>query len=363
MGGGELRVLALGLFPRGLAPAQRFRVEQYIPALERLGVRVVLSEPMSRYEYLHYRDRRRWWLRARVVAKQVVWRLMDVLRAGGYDVVLVQREASFLPTVFFERLVARKVPMVYDFDDAIWMPQPESSFASRRRARKVAELIGMADAVIAGNDFLAGYARQFSRRVWVLPAGVDTDVFKPAEWKRKGDGKVVLGWIGSEATTRANFWQFLEVWRAVRQALGDRIEFLVVGAEVFDPVAGIRGVPFDHVASLREQEYYQSVDVGLAPLPDTPWSLGKCAQKVINYMAVGVPVVASPVGENARVVRHGVTGFLARTAEEWVKYISLLVEDKQLRRRMGAAGRQYVERERSVRVLAPRLAEILLSVV
>lgn len=112
-------------------------------------------------------------------------------------------------------------------------------------------------------------------------------------------------------------------------------------------------------SEMNEVSDIQAFDVGIMPLADTPWEQGKCGYKLIQYMACGIPVVASAIGANREIVSHGVDGFLATTHAEWSGYLKQLLENPDLRREMGLRGREKVERKYSVQARLPELIRIL----
>src|SRR5262249_15327601 len=264
---------------------------------------------------------------------------------GPADAVVLQRK--LLPKwqlAFLRRRVRR---LIFDFDDAIWLRDSYSAkgFESTRRQRRFAATVRAADLVIAGNSFLADAARRFTDapRVCVIPTCVDPAGYPVALHERRGPG-VELVWVGSSSTVRG-----LEMARPLLAAAGARSPGLVLKliCDRFPefPNLTIRPCPWSEAG---EAAALAAADIGIAWGPDDPWRRGKCGLKVLQYMAAGLPVVANPVGVQAEMVRHGETGFLASTADEWTDAVARLANDPDLRRRMGRAGRERVERDFSV---------------
>ncbi len=285
---------------------------------------------------------------------------------GGYDAILVHREAvprGNRPVL--RRLRESGIPLVYDLDDAIYMrPRDfvaggEDSLRSMNRGKDPGEVdafLAGADLVLAGNGILAEHAREVgARRVVVLPTPVDAEAFRPPEHPRPGSGPPLVGWIGSPTAT----YCLREIAPALAAA-AERIPFrlLVIGSSGPVEVPGVEVIRRDWALETEAADY-ASLDVGLYPLPDNPWTRGKCGYKALLYAACGTPSVASPVGVNLEYVRDGETGFHARTPAEWTDRLLRLLGDGTLRARMGAAGRRFVEERFSYPVLAPVLVGAL----
>jgi glycosyltransferase involved in cell wall biosynthesis len=211
-------------------------------------------------------------------------------------------------------------------------------------------------AVVAGNDYLAARARSAgAKRVEILPTVVDTERYTFAPMP--ANETLTIGWIGSPITTR-----YLEQFRPTiaKMCEGGRARFVAIGASALDwPDVPVEVRPWSETSEVAELHGF---DVGIMPLPDSPWERGKCGFKLIQYMACGRPVIGSPVGVNSQIIEDGVNGFLASTDRDWLAAVERLREEKGLRRDMGANGRQLVESQYSTQVIGPRLVEILTSV-
>jgi len=282
-------------------------------------------------------------------------RLLDLVRSRRFDRIVVHREAFPLGPPVLEWFLSRlRIPIIYDFDDAIW--QRNTSGANRplqflKCPGKVATIIRLSRQVIAGNGYLRDYALQHNPRVTVIPTPVDTDRFHPAS--RAGGEGVTLGWIGSHSSA-----PYLRMLDPVLPYLAKQYDFRlkVVGGEYYNAHPSVS----NHEWRLdREVEDLQSFDIGLMPMPDNEWTHGKCAFKALQYMAVGIPVICSPVGMNSEVVQDGVNGFLADSEAEWFEKLSLLIEDRGLREAMGRRGRAAVEERYSVKANFPKFLRVL----
>jgi glycosyltransferase involved in cell wall biosynthesis len=353
---GRLRVAGLVPYPVGIAPSQRFRLEQWQPHLAAEGIDLELlpfADPALRE--LLYRPGH-WLRKAAALSRATLRRLRRLPALRDYHAVVVHR-ASFLGgPALLERLVGRAGrPVVYDFDDAIF--RLHASEANRALAwlkfpGKTATLCRLSAHVVVGNAYLADYARRFNERVTIVPTSVDTDRFLPAP--RDASPTVVVGWTGS-STSQTH----LELFAPVLQALTARrsVELRVVS----DRAPALPGVPHVWVpwTAGDEPSELARFDLGIMPMPDDEWSRGKCALKALLCMAMGVPTVCSAVGANLEVIEHGVNGLLARTPEDWLAALERLIDDPSLRARLGAAGRRTVEERYSMRRSARALAEVI----
>jgi glycosyltransferase involved in cell wall biosynthesis len=305
-------------------PSARVRVYHLVPGLAALGIEARVLPPTARAGPAG---------KARML-REAVWA----------DVVVLQRVLAPRPLV---ALLARVNPaVVFDFDDALYAFSP-----LRERLSAVLEL---ATEVVAGSEELARYARRRSRSVTVVPTVVDPASYRPAAGPANGD-PLRIGWIG----TTGNL-PFLEL---IRSALGEvvrrgaAIDFRVICSSFPRwPELAVTQVPW-RIGGAEDD--LAELDVGVAPLPDTPLTRGKCGLKAIQYMAAALPVVATPVGALGEIVLDGETGFLAAGELDWIHRLEQLVGDEELRRRLGAAGRRRVEERYSVSVAVPALAAVL----
>lgn len=286
-------------------------------------------------------------------------RMHFMLTCKRVDVVWLEKELwPYMPASFEWALLQSKAPYVVDIDDAIFHNYDEhrSKFVRAMFGRKLDYLFKGAALVTAGSRYLEERARSAgATRIERIPTVVDLDAYRMRS--SAPNGTFTVGWIGSPVTQR-----YLEPIRAVLCAtLGERASrFVTVGARFSERL--FAGHEQQSWSEETEAQQIASFDVGIMPLPDSPFERGKCAYKLIQYMACGIPVVASPIGANQDVVRHGENGFLASTDREWASALSALAEDPELRRRMGAAGRADVETKYSIQVTGPRIANLMLDV-
>jgi len=296
---------------------------------------------------------------------QALNRLRLINRAGDYDVIFVYREAFPLGPPLIEMALSRICgrALLYDFDDAIFLPN--TSQANRmvtflKYPAKVRTIIRESKHVVAGNRYLAQYARRYTHRVTVIPSCVDTTRFVPNTRSRKLDPeRPLVGWIGSP-TTVPYLLSLEDVLTRMAQDQPFTLRVSGAGRTLKFP-----GVVVDNVPWTLEQEVslFNTCDVGVYPLWDDAWSRGKCGFKAIQFMACGVPVVAAAVGVNREIIEDGVNGFLASTETEWLEKLGWLLTDHALRKKLGQAARETVLDRYSLAVHAPMMAAVFRSVV
>jgi glycosyltransferase involved in cell wall biosynthesis len=354
------RGLFLTPYPLHCAPSQRLKFEQYYPSFEAHGIRVVAS-PFVTPSLWRVLYRRGFWIRKIVFG---VWghlrRLRDLRRASRFDFVYVHLWAlPFGPPWFEERLARRGVRLIYDIDDLIYLPRASAAnqfVRTLRRPDRIVRMMRAAAHVIVSTQYLRKFAAEQNAHVTMISSTIDTDQYQP---RRHSDARhaVTIGWSGSHSTA-----PFLDVIAAALRELSSRftLRLLVVGAAQF-AMEGVN-VEVRPWSLERETADLREMDIGVYPLPDEEWVLGKSGLKALQYMGVGVPVVASRIGAACEFIRDGDNGFLAGSRDEWVDRISRLILDPELRARMGTAGRATVEDRFSVRVTAPAYLRIVESV-
>ena len=353
-----MKVLAVVPSIYDTSPGQRFRIEQWEPILGEHGIEITYApfETEELREVLH---------RGGNVLRKIGAVTRNLKRRRGefgdlsrYDLVYLFREAALLGPPWFERKAARsQVPVVFDFDDAIFhaYKSPSNGYLSYLKfPGKTGEICRLSTHIMAGNDYLADYARQYNENVTIVPTTIDTEKYRVVD-KAKDDA-ITIGWSGSFSTI-----QHLDTVRDVLQELAKTEDFRlrVIGA----PVYKIPGVDVEAMKWRSETEIddLAAIDIGLMPLPDDNWSKGKCGLKALQYMALGIPTICSPVGVNSTIITDAENGFLAGNPAEWVEKIKLLVHDPALRRKIGIAGRETVEQAYSAKVIAPKVADVFRS--
>ncbi|MBK9401545.1 MAG: glycosyltransferase family 4 protein [Bacteroidetes bacterium] len=346
------QVLIITAHRKDRAPNQRFRFEQYIDFLEQNGFHCHFSHLISEeddkvlYRPGHY------FLKATIALKAAMKRVRDVISRNKFDLIFICREGFLTGTTIFEEMLHKShAPIIYDFDDAIWhfdVSDANKKFGWMKNPGKTAKLISMADLVFAGNEYLADYARHHNDHVVIIPTTIDTDEYLPVPFRDKFP--ICIGWSGSITTIR-HFEMAVPVLKAIKAKYGDRVTFKVIGDGNYQmKELGIVGIPWKKDTELQE---LSEIDIGIMPLPDDEWAKGKCGLKGLQYMALSIATVMSPVGVNTEIIRDEENGMLAATTSEWIEKLSALIDNPSLRRLCAENGRKTVEKEYSVKALQP----------
>lgn len=353
-----LDVLALIPSLPQTSPGSRFRIEQWAPRLQAEGVFVQIApfedEPLHAVIYARGQYLAKIRLMLRAMRRRL--RLVRSVR-GRFDVVFLFEEAARIGPPILERILHRSgVPIVSDFCDPIWLPyvSPRNSYLARLKfPGKTATVCALSREVLVGNKDLAEYARRHNAHVTIVPITIDTDVYVPREPETR-PGPLVIGWSGSHSTL-----PHLRTVEGALIALARRRSFrlVILGAEQ-PQLLGVRSESLPWRLSSEVQDL-RVFDIGIMPLPDDNWTRLRSQLKVRQYMGLGIPAVASPVGAVTEIVRDGENGLLARTQAEWIEKLERLLDDGKERERLGNAGRRTIESEYAVRLWAPRIATVL----
>lgn len=348
-----MRVLVLPRYDAEGA-SSRLRMLQYFPALQESGVEIEVA-PLLGDGYVSnlYTGT----VSVPRVARSYVSRICRVLARRDADVLWIEKECwPWLPACLEMRALPRKASIVVDYDDAVFhrYDEHQSAWVRRLLGHKIDMVMRRADLVVTGNDYLAARARSAgARQVEWLPTVIDLDRY-PEPVTRPERREVVIGWIGSPSTAH-----YLREIVPALNAISSRmvVRCVAIGARADQ----VEGTPFEAWpwSEATEVSMLDQLDVGVMPLLNTSWEQGKCGYKLIQYMARGLPVVASPVGVNCDIVEDGKNGMLASSTAEWERALSRLVSDAGLRRRMGVSGRRVAEEVYSVQAQAPRLLGML----
>lgn len=358
----EISVCALMLDPYDVSPGQRFRIEQWEPYLNLDGIKV---------DYFSFTDealRGVIYEEGKVVSKiaqlskATLRRVSHVLKAAKYDAVFLYRAANMIGPAFFEKYMRlRGYPIIFDFDDAIFMTDVSKAnkrFAWAKFSGKTADICRLSTSITVGNSYLAEYAEQFNKNVYVVPTSIDTNRYRPAIKKARGDEeRVIVGWTGS-STSQYHLEEFEPVLaELVKRRGGDAVEIRVISNR--EPAFTQTPHVWRAWSAATEVEETSEFDIGIMPLPDNEWTRGKCAAKALICMSLGIPAICSDVGANRDVVRHGENGFLAKTPEQWLNCFDKLIDDRVLRNKLGAAARTTVVENYSMEKCGKMLAEVI----
>lgn len=352
-----LRVAFIVPYPWDRSPGQRYRFEQWLGLLPENSVKAEIHSLFDPATYSRLYTSGGWGWKSYATVKGLVKRIKDVLSANKADVAFIYREAFPLGPPWLDLYLESHVPVVYDFDDAIFLgdtSEANSMIAKLKVPQKVQQIVAGSTITTVGNDFLASYAQRFSESVRVLPSTIDVRKYRPPASRSTGS-LIRIGWSGSKTTSA-----HLETIRPVLiRALKELpVEVHVVGDPDFR-LSGSDRVRITAWDSRSEIQDVSSFDIGLMPLPEDDWSRGKCGLKALLYMALEVPPVVSPVGVNTEIVSDRQSGLIAKSDDEWFEAIAQLVEDESLRRELGSAARTTVIERYSGQQWAPIFLETL----
>jgi glycosyltransferase involved in cell wall biosynthesis len=346
-----LRILFLTPYPLGKAPSQRFRFEQYLDILTAHGHQYRLAPFLSDATWRILYQPGLALQKGLGILGGFGRRLGHVLAAPAYDFVFVHREAAPLGPPVFEWLLTKvlRKRVIYDFDDAIWLAN--TSEANRIAAglkfhQKVASICRWAYKNSCGNSYLATYARQYNPQAIVNPTTIDTVHLHNQVRDQLGSGPLVIGWTGTHSTLK--YLHPIVPVLAQLEAEGLEFEFRVISnqpPEFDQPLRSLRFVPWQKATEIPDLLTFH---VGLMPLEDDPWAKGKCAFKALQYMALGIPALVSPVGMNTEVVQDDYNGYICRTPADWHQRLRQLLLDAAHRQSLGKAARATIEQHYSV---------------
>lgn len=357
----ERSILFMVAHRLGRSPSQRFRFEQYLDVLKENGFKYEISHLIDAEDDSYFYEPGHYWQKFKILVKSFVRRLKDVRRMKQFDLVFVQREAFMTGTAIFEKLAARNSKLIFDFDDAIWLN--DTSFGNQnlswlKRPGKTAEIISVSSLVLAGNEYLANFARKFSNNVEVIPTTIDMEYHVGIERKLATRSPITIGWTGT-STTLPHFLTILPVLRRLKTAYGNEVAFkIIVNEDRYFPEISTHTTAWSKESEIED---LNEIDIGLMPLKNTEWQQGKCGFKALQFMALGLPIVLSPVGVNSEIAQHEVTGYLVNDEQEWFDAISQLIDDKDLRERMGVAGKRRIEQLYSKQALTDKFIALLTS--
>jgi len=349
------RIAALVPNVLGVSPGQRVRIESWAPYLREAGWEVDFYpfEDDRLHEILYVSGRSL--EKASRLLLCYLSQLRRVIRGLPCEVLFVSREASLIGPALLERIAVRSgKPFIYDLDDPVFVPyrSPMNGlFSLLKFSRKTHSIFRLSDHIITINRLIADYAARYNPSVSVIPNCVDVQSYRPAS--KSQDNPIRFVWMGSHSTM-SNLEQIAPPLQRLQST--HKVPLIVIGSGRID----LPGVETELRTWSAETEIadLQAGDIGLVPLPDLPWNHWKFFYKTVQYMALGIPVVARRMGSNSEIIEDGVNGFLVETNEEWYQRLLTLVTDKELRRRMGTAARATIVERFSTQVQMPRMVSI-----
>jgi predicted glycoside hydrolase/deacetylase ChbG (UPF0249 family) len=343
-----MKVLFIVPYPTEGA-SNRVRIEQYLKYLDENKIQYRLRPFVSHNFYQILYQKGHTLKKVFHFLASTLNRLLDIFRARHYDVVFIHREAFPFGPPWLEKAIALVNPnIVFDFDDAIFLEEastPHLYVGRLKEPQKFYKILNMSKQVVAGNDYLASFALNYTKNVSVIPSSIDVDLYQPNNEKRLKKSSAepfIIGWIGS-ITTQAYIDEIRPLFGRLARRFPN-VEFLFIGADY--EVDGLPTVSKPWSLD-REIDDLNEIDIGIMPMPDTSWTKGKCGFKAILYMSMGIPAVCSPVGVNKQIIKHGVNGFLPETIDEWEECIAQLISSPDLRGTLAREGLKTVGREYS----------------
>lgn len=330
------------------SPGQRFRCEQYIQSLEESGFKITYSNIISEKDDKVFYAKGNYHRKAWILITSFYKRLKDVKKAKKHDIVFIYREAFMLGITIFERIL-RKLSqrIIFDFDDAIWLNDTSHGNADLswlKKPSKTATIIKLSDLIIAGNKYLADYAQSYNPRIEIMPTTINTLYHKKNVCQIQKSG-ICIGWTGT-STTLKHFETIIPILSKVKKKYNDKIYFkIIVDFPYKVPELQTEAIQWSLDNEINDLSEF---DIGIMPLPNNDWAKGKCGFKGLQYMSLEIPTIMSPVGVNTEIIIDGENGFIASTDDDWVYMLSNLIEDVELRKKMGLAGRKTVVDKYSV---------------
>jgi L-malate glycosyltransferase len=337
------QLLVICPYPEGVAPSQRLKYEQYFDAFQNenweITVKPFISLPFWKIIYKKGNTLQKFYYTLTAYIKRFVL----LMQVKNYDVVYIHLWGTPFGPPIFERLLRKSAKkLIYDIDDLIYLKNTKSKAHPLvtwiKGRKKPLFLMQRADHVITCTPYLDEFVKRFNKNTTDISSTVDTNDRYKVVNQYKNDKVVTIGWSGSLSTSKY-FYLLANVFQRLSKTHHYRL--LVMG----DPGVSFEGLDIEAIPwkESYEIEKLQQFDIGVYPLPDEEWVYGKSGLKAIQYMALGVPTVATAIGANYRVIENGVSGFLVLTEDEWVTALSQLIDNPELRKKIGLNGRKRVE--------------------
>lgn len=351
------RILFLVPYPLGIAPSQRFRFEQYFEKLAEAGfefeVKPFLDERAMIYLYDSGNFIRKVWK----VKIGLLKRFFQLFGLGKYDYVFIHREAAAIGPPIYEWLISKvfRKKIIFDFDDAIWLKNTSSTnsvISLFKRYRNAENVCAWAWKVSCGNDYLANHARTFNQNVIVNPTTIDTENLHNRV-RQFVDGKITIGWTGTHSTIK-----YLDSLVPILQKLETQFDFNFLVIADRQPDFQLKSLQFHSWNKQTEIDDLLKMDVGIMPLEDDKWANGKCGFKALQYMALGIPAIVSPVGVNTKIVDYGSNGWICNTPEEWEQTLKQILQKQLELKSFSTAARTKIQTHYSVKSNTPNFLHL-----
>jgi len=338
-------------YPLNTSPSQRFRFEQYFAVLSSSGYGIRVQSFLSTHNWQIFFGSGKYLRKVWALSFGFVKRSAILFHAPFFDFIFIHREVTPVGPPVFEWMLAKilRKRIIYDFDDAIWLTDRTHEpwiISMLKWRQKTGSICRWSYKVSCGNAYLANYARLYSAKVTWNPTTIDTENWhNPDLYLKPGDhGKIVIGWTGSHSTLK-----YLEEVAVVLKKIErnvDNVQITIIADRKPSlDLASVLFIPWDEKTEVAE---LVKIDIGIMPLPDDEWSKGKCGFKALQYMSLGKPVVAAAVGANNSIIDDGTNGFLVSSLEQWENCLIRLIQDQELREKMGQNGRRKILERYSV---------------
>lgn len=341
------KIIFIAPYPHAQAPSQRFRFEQYLDFLEESGFDIEVHPFLSEKDWAPLYKEGSFFRKGFSMLRSFIRRFGLLFKLRRFDFVFIHREASMIGPPVFEFIISKilRKKYIYDFDDAIWLPNYSQSNAKFHRLKaygKVKSIIRWADQVCVGNEFLKNYALEYNSNVQVIPTTVDM-VNVHNKTANHDSNELIIGWTGSHTTM-----DYLPFLVPVLQKLEKEYKFKFRVISNHPPQIELDSLEFVKWNKDTEIEDLARINIGVMPLEDTIWAKGKCGFKGLQYMALQIPSVMSNVGVNSEIIDHSKNGFLCETEDQWYSTLQELISKPELRKRIGIAGQETVKNIYSV---------------
>lgn len=335
-------------YPFGQAPSQRFRFEQYINHLELNDYEVVFHPFLTTKTWVNLYKKGFFFQKTIGILGSFFKRFLLLFKLVNAKHIFIHREATHLGPPVFEWILAKvmRKKYIYDFDDAIWLPNYSASNVTFHRLKaywKVKYCIKWAHKVSAGNAYLAEYAGKFNSNVTIIPTTIDTDKHHNKTINYNKD-RLSIGWTGTHTTMH-----YLNFIVPILKQLELKYDFDFIVISNQKPEWNLKSLQFIKWKKDTEIEDLLKIGIGIMPLVKDQWSVGKCGFKALQYMALGIPSVLSPIGVNKTIVSHNKNGFLAESTEEWEDCLTMLLSSVKLREEMGQKGKETIHNHYAVK--------------
>ena len=341
------RILFIAPYPFNEAPSQRFRFEQYFSFLEANDFQIDFKPFLSRKTWFRLYSNGGNLFKIIGVFQSFVRRFYQMITLWKYDFIFIHREASHIGPPIFEFIISKiwRKKYIYDFDDAIWLPnfsESNAKFHKLKNYKKVNKCMKWAHKISAGNNFLSTYASKYNSNITLIPTTIDMGYHKRLK-SVESNSKIVIGWTGTHTTMR-----YLDFIVPIIKELEEKyeFEFLIISNEA--PSYKLNSLKYIKWNKETEMIDLNKISIGIMPLEKDRWSEGKCGFKGLQYMALAIPCLMSPVGVNNQIIQHGENGYLLNSTQEWKNGLELMLTDESLRMKIGQAGQQTITEKYSV---------------